>query len=326
MSRRTIVGTIASAAFGGVLLAYLLLRAGVDLAQIERLVLGLRPEWLAQVTLLLGINSLLAGEKWRLIDRHLGDPGRPAMPRLIYFAFTAIGVGLGQIVPAQLSLALCRSLGAHLYGGRGFMRGATATLFDQFFDLLVAALLGLSSVLVLMLGGGAPAWAFWGLILGIAGLFLYGAAARLVAGAARRLSSLGESRLCAFCASLGLSPLLAPEIGLRLFGISALRFLVLVLAGMVSANAAGVDMPLWHLAASLPFAVLANALAITPGGIGINEWAVTSALFALGTPFQASAQWAVVNRVLVATGAGLCGIVGFLIAAAAKSSPPRRAV
>src|SRR4029077_19693016 len=136
MSRRTLVGAIASAAFGGILLLYLLLRADVDLAQIERLVLGLRPERLAEVSLLLGFNSLLAGKKWRLIDRHLGDPGRPAMPRLNYFAFTAIGVGLGQIVPAQLSLALCRSLGAHLYGGRGFMRGATATLFDQFFDLL----------------------------------------------------------------------------------------------------------------------------------------------------------------------------------------------
>jgi uncharacterized membrane protein YbhN (UPF0104 family) len=69
---------------------------------------------------------------------------------------------------------------------------------------------------------------------------------------------------------------------------------------------------------------IANALAVTPGGLGINEWTVSSALFALGTPFPASAQWAVVNRVLVAVAAGMCGVAGLLIALAARSA--RRAV
>jgi hypothetical protein len=105
-----------------------------------------------------------------------------------------------------------------------------------------------------------------------------------------------------------------------------MRFGVLVLMGAASANAVALDVPLWRLAAALPFAAITNALAITPGGLGINEWAASSVLFALGTPFQVSAQWAVVNRVLVAVAAGLCGITGLLIAVAARSLGPPRVV
>lgn len=326
MSRRTLVTGVLSAAVGIILLAYLLVRADLDVAATARLILSLRAGSLVEVTLLLAFNGFLAAEKWRLIDRHLGEPGQPQMPRLLYFAFTSIGVGLGQIVPTQLSLALCRSIGAHFYGGRGLMRGATGTLFDQFFDILVATLLGFASLLIIMAGGGAVMWALAVLLISVAGVGLYGFATRLLAGTARSLGSRGNRRFHGFCATIALSPLLAPEIGRRLLAISAIRFAVLVLIAAASANAVALDVPVWRLAASLPFAIVANALAITPGGLGINEWAVSSVLYALGTPFQVSAQWAVVNRVLVAVAACLCGVAGVLIAVAARSFRPRRTV
>lgn len=308
-----------------ILLALLFVYTDLDLAAIGRLLLGVRPPAFAAIVLLLGFNNFLAGEKWRLIAMRLQPDDGRAMPRLLYFAFTSIGVALGQIVPAQLSLVLSRSVGAHLYGGRALSRGATATLFDYFFDVLVAALFALASTLVLMIGGGAGTWALCALSISGAGFVLYGAAAQLVAGAARSLGSLGRGRLCGFCTTIAFSPLLAPDIGRRLLAISALRFAVLVLAGAVSATAVGIDLTLWHLAASLPFAVIANALAITPSGLGVNEWTVSSALFALGTPFQVAAQWAVINRVLVALAAGICGIAGLLIAVATRSPRPPRA-
>jgi hypothetical protein len=326
MNRRTLVYGFLSTAVGVILLGYLLARADLDVAATARLILSLRAEALAEVTLLLALNGFLAAEKWRLIDRHLGEPGRAQMPRLLYFAFTSIGVGLGQIVPAQLSLAFCRSIGAHFYGGRGLMRGATGTLFDQFFDILVALLFGLASVVVLLTGGGAMTWVFCAVVISVAGWLEYGAAARLVTGAARSLGCRGSGRFYGYCASLGHSPLFAPGIGRRLFAITTLRFAILVLVSIVAANAAGVDVPAWHLSASLPFAIVAGALAITPGGLGVIEWTASSALFAFGTPFQVSAQWAIVNRLLVALAAGLCGVAGLLIAAAARSSRPRRAV
>jgi hypothetical protein len=316
---------LASAVLAVILVALLFVSTDLDLADIGRLLAGVHPLEFAAIVLLLGFNNVLAGEKWRLIALRLQQDDGQHMPRLLYFAFTSIGVALGQIVPAQLSLVLSRSIGAHLHGGRAWSRGATATLFDYFFDVVVAGFFVLSSMLVLIAGGGAVAWALCALAICLAGFVLYGAAARLVAGAARALGSRGRGRHCMFCATIALSPLLAPDIGRRLLAISVLRFAVLVLVGAVSAQAIGADLPLWHLAASLPFAVIANALAITPGGLGVNEWTVSSALFALGTPFQTSAQWAVVNRVLVAVAAGLCGIAGLLIAAAARSPRPPRA-
>ncbi len=326
MTRLHLGSLLASTALAVILLALLFVCTDLDLAAIGRLLLGVPPQALAEIVLLLGFNNVLAGEKWRLIAMRLQQDESRAMPRLLYFAFTSIGVALGQIVPAQFSLVLSRSIGAHLHGGRALSRGAAATVFDYFFDVLVAAFFALASTLVLVTGGGAITWALCALAIGGAGFVLYGAAARLAAGAARSLGSLGRGRLCGLCATIALSPLLAPDIGRRLLAISGLRFAVLVLIGAISAKAIGVDLPLWHLAASLPFAIIANALAITPGGLGINEWTVSSALFALGTPLQVSAQWAVVNRVLVAAAAGLCGIAGAIIAAAVRLSRPRRVV
>lgn len=305
-----------------ILLALLFAYTDLDVASIGRLLSGMRPQAFAETALLLGFNNVLAGEKWRLITVRLHQDDGRSMPRLLYFAFTSIGVALGQILPAQLTVVLSRSIGAHLYGGRGLRRGAFATLFDYFFDLLIAVFFVLSSVLVLVTGGGAGTWALYALAIAIAGFLLYGAAARLAVGVARSLGSRGCGRFHGFCTTIALSPLLAPNFGRRLLAISAVRFAVLVLIGAVSANAVALDVPVWRLAASLPFAVIANALAITPGGLGINEWTVSSALFALGTPFQTSAQWAVINRVLVAAAAGLCGIAGMIIAAAARSSRP----
>jgi hypothetical protein len=315
---------LASAVLGCILLALLFAYTDLDVASIGRLLSGMRPQAFGETVLLLGFNNVLAGEKWRLITVCLHQDDGRRMPRLLYFAFTSIGVALGQILPAQLTLVLSRSIGAHLYGGRGLLRGAFATVFDYFFDLLIAVFLVLASALVLVTGGGAGTWALCALVIAIAGFVLYGAAARLAIGVARSLGSRGRGRFNEFCTTIALSPLLAPDIGRRLLAISVLRFAVLVLIGAVSANAVALDVPVWRLAASLPFAMISNALAITPGGLGVNEWAVSSVLFALGTPFQVSAQWAVVNRVLVATAAGLCGIAGIIIAAAARSSrvPP----
>jgi hypothetical protein len=326
VTRLRLGALLASAVLAVILLALLFACTDLDLAAIGRLLSGTRPQAFAEIVLLLGINNALAGEKWRLIAMRLQPDADRRMPRLLYFAFTSIGVALGQFLPAQLTLVVSRSIGAHFYGGRPLVRGALATVFDYFFDLLVAGFFALSSALVWVSGGGAGTWALYALAIAIAGFLLYGAAARLAVGAARSLGAAGGGRFRRFCTSLALSPLLAPEIGRRLLAISTVRFAVLVLMGAASGNAVGLDVPVWRLAASLPFAVIANALAITPGGLGINEWTVSSALFALGTPFQLAAQWAVVNRALVAGAAGLCGIAGVIIAAAARLSQPRRAV
>lgn len=318
MTRPHLGWLVASGGLALLLVLLLFAYGGLDFAAIGRLLLGVPLPALAAIALLLGVNNALAGEKWRLIATQLQPDDAAAMPRLSYFAFTSIGVALGQVVPAQLSLVLSRSLGAHLHGGRALSRGAAATLFDYFFDVLVAALLALASILTLAAGGGGSLWAGCALALCLAGFVCYGTAARLGAAVTRRLAALASGRLRALGEVLADSPLLLPGIGRRLLAISVARFLLLVVMGAVSARAIGLDLPVWQIAAALPFAVVANALALTPGSLGVNEWTVSSALAAFGAPFAAAAAWALVTRVLVALAAALCGGIGLLIVAAAR--------
>jgi uncharacterized membrane protein YbhN (UPF0104 family) len=96
----------------------------------------------------------------------------------------------------------------------------------------------------------------------------------------------------------------------RLVMLSALRFGVVVLMSIQTAEAIGVHIPLWQMAAAIPFVVLASVIALTPGGLGVNELTSVTALKMFGTPLAVAAEWALVNRVLIA-------VSYFLVAACA---------
>ena len=66
-----------------------------------------------------------------------------------------------------------------------------------------------------------------------------------------------------------------------------------------TARAIHVYIPLWNMAAAVPFVVVATIIAVTPGGIGVNELTSTTALKFFGTPMAVAAQWSVANRLLV---------------------------
>jgi hypothetical protein len=158
------------------------------------------------------------------------------------------------------------------------------------------------------------AWAVIAAIIAVVAGALYGKlVARLTRGA-DALSQRVGGRIGLWCAAIALSPILAPGIGRRLLALSVARFVVLVLIGAASAQATGAQIAAWQLAASIPFAIFANALAITPGGLGINEWTMCTMLVAFGISFQTAAQWALVNRLLVAAAAVLCGVAGAAVA------------
>ena len=69
----------------------------------------------------------------------------------------------------------------------------------------------------------------------------------------------------------------------------------------VTAEAIGVHIPLWHLAAAMPFVIIACVIVVTPGGLGVNELSYATTLHLFGTPLNVGAQWALANRVLVAS-------------------------
>ena len=72
------------------------------------------------------------------------------------------------------------------------------------------------------------------------------------------------------------------------------------MAGL-AAQAIGVHIPLWHLAAAMPFVIIACVVVVTPGGLGVNELSYATMLHLFGTPLNVGAQWALANRFLVAS-------------------------
>ena len=51
----------------------------------------------------------------------------------------------------------------------------------------------------------------------------------------------------------------------RLMGLSLARYVIQVLMAGQTAEAIGVHIPLWHLAAAMPFVVIACVIVVTPG-------------------------------------------------------------
>jgi uncharacterized membrane protein YbhN (UPF0104 family) len=82
--------------------------------------------------------------------------------------------------------------------------------------------------------------------------------------------------------------------------LSTARFAIQVLMAGQTAQAIGVHIPLWQLAAAMPFVIIACVIVVTPGGLGVNELSYATTLHLFGTPLNVGAQWALANRVLVA--------------------------
>jgi uncharacterized membrane protein YbhN (UPF0104 family) len=110
-----------------------------------------------------------------------------------------------------------------------------------------------------------------------------------------------KNRVLRAFGSLEHSGLLDPGLARRLMALSIARFAVQVLMAAVTAEAIGVRIPLWHLAAAMPFVIIACVIVVTPGGLGVNELSYATTLRMFGTPLNVGAQWALSNRVLVAS-------------------------
>jgi uncharacterized membrane protein YbhN (UPF0104 family) len=331
LTRLHFTSLLASVVLAVILLVLLVSFADLDLAATGRLLFPLRPQAFAEIVLLMGFNSFLAGEKWRLVVLSF-DRGGSDIPRPVYFALSALGVALGQILPVQVSTALCRWLGSRAYGGTAVKRGVGATMFEQLFDVLVAALVALASVVVIATGSGATAWCSVAILAILGGFALCGAAAGVAASVSRQFGQRWRHHngLARVLAGAGAAQLLGAGIARRLFLLSVLRFAVLVLVAAASADAVSLDIPLWHLAAAFPFGIFAAALALTPGGVGVGEWSLASALHAFGTPLQVGAQWAIACRILTVLASAACAaaalaVVGLVRLFGARNAlPPYR--
>ena len=311
MTRRTVVTTGLSLILALALVAGLVSVARLDMTALRHLVQSARLDACCGLFLLVSLNALLAGEKWRLVDRHLGGGH---LPRTHYGTFSVLGQAVGQVLPTQIAYALTRSAGTWLTLAGGATRSAAGTLVEQVFDLAVIAALAVASLAAL--ATGTPwVWLATAAVALAALARLAGPALRLLerrVAAANRLSH--NPVIAAFRRVLVSCLALDDGLVRQLIGLSIIRFAVLCAMAAMTTLAGGFDIPVLQFVIALPLVVLAAVLPLTPAGLGVIEGTFVATLVVQGTPLETAIQWALLNRVLVAASSGLAGVCALVVA------------
>jgi uncharacterized membrane protein YbhN (UPF0104 family) len=319
MKAKSILWTMGSVAVSVALIVLLIHVAKISPRATVHQLAGARRGPLLRLLLLMTLHVFLSAEKWRSMDRVIHRPGDVPLTRSVAFAVTSGGVALGQILPMQLSMVVARVLGTQLHG-RAFTRGTVGTIFDQGSDFLLVCFLIPASALTWLLAFGPAAWLGLAVVMAVLAVLTVDPTVQLVRRVAAysiRRNSTPPNRIQRALEELAASPLLASPVLRRLLLLSIVRFVVLVLMAGETSRAIGSSVPLWHLGAAMPFVVLSSALAITPGGIGLNELTYATALSLFGTPLSVGVPWALANRILVAATAftlGACTAAACLVA------------
>ncbi len=256
-----------------------------------------------KLVLLTAVHVYLSSLKWRRVDASLRRSSDSAPSTIMSFALTSTGVALGQILPVQVSMSAARTLGTYFHG-RALKRGTGGTLFEQAFDVLIVVFLVIASGITRFYRGGGMMWMVSAFAMTGFALLAVGPIVELIR---RQVVSLNakavvpRNRILKSIAGLQQSGLLNPSLSRQLMALSAARFVIQVLMAGETAQAIGVHIPLWHLAAAMPFVIIACVIIVTPGGLGVNELSYATTLHLFGTPLNVGAQWALANRVLVAS-------------------------
>lgn len=286
------------------LLALLLVRIGkIDLASTVRQLRHTPAFVFINLVLLNMLLVLISTEKWRSVDAALRDSADAVPSWRVAYCVTSLGLALGLILPVQLGMTAARTIGIQFYG-RALRRGVAGTLVEQSFDVFLLFFLALATAATLAWKGGELMWSILAAAMILVCVVIIRPLMRSVSHLTKviairlRDGSFIGTKVKRLSMTFEQAVTLRPGLGIRLLTLSVVRFAVVVAMARETAVAIGAQIPLWQIAAMVPFVVVAMLLAITPGGFGFSELTSVGVLRLFGTPLAVSAQWAVANRVL----------------------------
>ena len=323
MSRRRIFLLLASFALAALLLVALIKVSKIDIRTTTAQLQSVRLIPFLRIVLLNAILVLVSTEKWRTVDAALRRPSDSIPSHAKSFALTSAGLALGTFLPVQLAMTSARTLGTYVHGSP-LKRGTMGTLFEQSFDVMATIFLGVASAATWFLRGGEAMWFGFAAAMIIVAWVIVGAMPKFLAFTtavcASRSGTLGHwtERLTIAISQLFQSKLLMGGLPHRMLLLALVRFVVVVLMSVETAVAVGLQIGSWQMAASVPFIACASLIALTPGGLGINEMTAVGALSLFGTKVAVSAEWALANRVIIAVSYATIAIFSTVIVVTAK--------
>lgn len=274
------------------------------------------PLWVACAVGLHGLIFVGIGMRWRFVAK----AGRIAIPAssaqkltfISHFFSTCLpGNGAGDLVKGVLlsrngipfsdvlgTMAVDRVAGmAGLFLAWSACLGAAAALHPQARPLLLATLpfsLGIAALLLASLYATAP-------LAGLANRIVSRLPQRGLLGRVAAESRTTLERMAHCTAHPGTTTAAVTfSIGIQL---------LLFLVAQCAARSLSIPLGLFEAGAVLPLASLANALPLSPGGIGVGETAASLAFSQLGLPANSGAELMLVVRVALVAWAVLGGCV-----------------
>jgi uncharacterized membrane protein YbhN (UPF0104 family) len=300
MTLRRVFLSIGSVVLGVILVCLLVKFGKINLRLLLQQVESVSPVAFFKLVLLNGILVYLSTEKWRSIDAALRHPSDSVPSQLESYVLSSMGMAMGLVLPVQVGMSTARTLGTYTHG-RPLKRGTAGTLFEQSFDVLVVVFMAAASGTTWFFKGDALMWMVSAAAMTAFALLAVGpfiGLIRWIATSYNARTAAPQNRILRSLWEIKHSRLLNASMARRLVTLSTIRFGVVVLMAGQTSEAIHANIPLWHMAAAMPFVVMATAIAVTPGGIGVNEFTSTTALNLFGTPLTTAAGWSLANRVL----------------------------
>ena len=324
MTKRRLFLMFVSVALAAALIILLIKIGKVDLRVTLHQLKSVSLISIAKLVLLNVLMVCFSTEKWRAIDAAWRRPSDAVPPRTTSYALTSVGLAMGIFLPLQLAMAMARTLGTCVHG-RALKRGTAGTLLEQGFDVYMVGFLAVASGITWYCHGGARIWAICASASIVLALLAVEPSVRIILWLAARLKAPASgpfNRVLHSVRALQHSGILNAGLARRLVVLSALRTGIVVLMSIQTAEAVGLHIPFWHMAAAVPLVSVVTIIAVTPGGIGLNDLAGAGALDVFGTPFAIGAQWVLANRVLVSASYCLVAACAVAVLLARKFSTP----
>lgn len=295
---------VGSLAFAGLLLAILIWAGDVETGLLLSAIAEIRPAPLALIGLTTVMILGLSAYKWKLVTETLRPEATPSPGLSFYFFYTCLGGVFGLVLPPHVSSVVVRSIGLKLHHRMPVGHGASTSVIEQMFDLLIPVacagpgllyvfdLIAFRDFALLSLACAAGL-ALAAVVAGPRALGWLASPLGRPLDKARRLAALRQA-LRHYAGAVG-RRLLA-----QLCLLSVFRFAVMGGRAVLIASAMGLLIEPAHLWVGLPFVQLSFLVALTPASIGIAEWTWSGVLYGLGTGLAVASQFALLHRIFSA--------------------------
>lgn len=284
--------------------------SGLDLTQLWRR-LATVPVWLvSSFVVLTTIQIVLSAYKWRFVVQRLAPTEGPK-GLSFFLACTAASALLSQVLTSYVSSTVVRGWAGRRFHNMPVLRGVGSSVFEQMFDVIVLISMALGTVVTWMLGGGLGAWLLWTGFSVLGGLIVSAQLKRLLPMLRRLHPKLSQHRMLGDDAGLG--RLCSSSAVFVLYGLSVLRYIVMLVRAPLVVIALGYAMSLIDTSQGFTIVQTTQLAAFTPGNLGLQEWGWSGVLGVLGYPFEGALEFALVLRVV--------GLTSMIIAAPILLAP-----